>query len=274
MSLKSEDRPESASGTVADERWLRVFPPGDVMETHTFSDEHRAGLYQAIFNRRDVRGQFKPDPVAPEVLSRVLTAAHFAPSVGFMQPWNFIVISDAAIKRRVHDDFLVANAEAAERFDDDRAQSYRGFKLEGIMEAPVNICVTCDRDRAGPVVIGRTHIPVMDLYSSVCAVQNLWLAARAEGLGVGWVSILHTRVLREILGLPPRVAPVAYLCLGKVTDFKSEPELATAGWRPRLDLAELIHFDRWQGPAGHDDGTLLDQVRACQERAAAGGMLD
>lgn len=130
-------------------------------------------------------------------------------------------------------------------FPEEKRQRYQRFKLEGILESPLNLCVTCDRDRFGPVVIGRTANRVMDLFSSVCAVQNLWLAARAEGLGVGWVSIVHNRDLRGILGLPPRVVPVAYLCLGYVSHFPEKPELESAGWLPRLPLEDLVFCERW-----------------------------
>lgn len=211
-----------------------------------FPQPDRDALYRAIFSRRDVRGQFTPDPVPDEVLNRILLAAHHAPSVGFMQPWNFIVIRDPAVKARVHADFLQANEEAARLFEGERQALYNRLKLEGIREAPVNVCITCDRERSGPVVLGRTHMPAMDLYSCVCAVQNLWLAARAEGLGVGWVSILHEDTLREALGIPERIVPVAYLCLGHVTHFKETPELETAGWRRRLPLEDLVFHDRWE----------------------------
>ncbi len=234
-----------------------------VREETDFSEEQRAGLYHAIVNRRDVRGQFVADPVPDAVLARVLTAAHFAPSVGFMQPWSFLLISDPAVKARVHEDFTAANAEAAAMFEDDRQATYRRLKLEGIREAPLNLCVTCDRDRAGPVVLGRTHMPTMDLYSTVCAVQNLWLAARAEGLGVGWVSILHPDRLRDVLEIPERVVPVAYLCLGYVSHFNTKPDLETAGWRARLPLEDLLHFDRWggDGDGRAEAASLRDAVR-------------
>ncbi len=235
-----------------------------------FSEADRAGLYKAIFNRRDVRGQFLPDPVPEAVLARLLTAAHFAPSVGFMQPWSFVVVTDPAVKARVHGDFEAANEEAALRFEGARREAYRKLRLQGIREAPVNLCITCDRDRAGPVVLGRTHIPTMDLYSTVCAVQNLWLAARAEGLGVGWVSILHPRRLQDILGIPQRVVPVAYLCLGFVSHFLDRPELESAGWRTRLPLDQLIHFDGWGGDGGGAP-TLLDEVRQVMADMEGGG---
>ncbi len=150
---------------------------------HAFSDAERAAIYRTIFNRRDVRGQFLPDPVPDEVLARIMLAAHHAPSVGFMQPWNFLVVRSPEVKQRVHDAFAKAHAEAAMMFPEGKRDTYSKLKLEGIVESPINLCITCDRERTGPVVVGRTHIKTMDLYSSVCAVQNLWLAARAEGLG-------------------------------------------------------------------------------------------
>jgi 5,6-dimethylbenzimidazole synthase len=210
-----------------------------------FTGAERDALYKAIFSRRDVRGQFLPDPIPEEALRRILLAAHHAPSVGFMQPWNFLVITDPAVKARIHADFATANEEAASQFDGERRALYSRLKLEGIQEAPVNLLVTCDRERAGPVVLGRTHMPTMDLYSCVCAVQNLWLAARAEGLGVGWVSILHEAALKAILGVPDRIVPIAYLCVGRVSHFEATPELAIKGWRQRLDLDDLIFRDRW-----------------------------
>ena len=210
-----------------------------------FSEEERATVYKAIYSRRDVRGEFRPDPIPAEVLARILSAAHHAPSVGFMQPWDFLVVSDPEVKRRVKAGFEVAHGEAVEKFSGDRQEVYRRLKLEGITEAPIGICITCDRGRTGPVVIGRTANPEMDLYSSVCAVQNLWLAARAENLGVGWVSIIHHDALREALGIPPEIVPIAYLCLGYVSFFHEKPELETAGWLPRTDLQTLIHYDGW-----------------------------
>ncbi len=228
----------------------------------------RAGVYRAILTRRDTRGEFLPDPVPDEVLSRILTAAHHAPSVGFMQPWSFVVIRDPQTRRRVHDAFAAAHAEAALMFPEDKRDTYRRLKLEGIMEAPVNICVTCDRDRAGPVVIGRTHIPAMDLYSSVCAVQNLWLAARAEGLGIGWVSIFDNETVRKSLDIPDGIVPVAYLCVGRVRGYHPRPELESAGWRPRLPIGDLIHFDRWNGP--HREKPLLDRLAQDQEAVYRG----
>lgn len=224
-----------------------------------FSPAERDAVYKCIFNRRDVRGQFLSDPIPDETLARILRAAHHAPSVGFMQPWDFIVIRDAAVKQKVRDAFHVAHMEAAKMFDDDRQRTYRTLKLEGILEAPVGICITCDRSRSGPVVIGRTHQPEMDLYSAVCAVQNLWLAARAENVGVGWVSILQHDDLRDALGIPPSIQPIAYLCVGYVSYFFQKPELETAGWLPRAPLGNVLWFDRWHGRSGSEP--LLEHVQ-------------
>jgi 5,6-dimethylbenzimidazole synthase len=136
------------------------------------------------------------------------------------------------IKAEVKSAFGRANAEAAAMFPQELRSIYSAIKLEGIVEAPVNLCITCDRSRAGPVVVGRTHNHEMDLYSTVCAAQNLWLAARAEGIGVGWVSIYHEADIRTILNLPDHVVPVAYLCIGHVDELYEAPELEVKGsWR-------------------------------------------
>ena len=211
----------------------------------TISTSERDALYKVIYNRRDVRGQYLPDPVPDEVFRRVLDAAHHAPSVGFMQPWDFVVVRDFEVRKQIKDGFEQAHAEAAAMFEGERREQYRSFKLEGILEAPVGICVTCDRSRSGEVVIGRTANPEMDLYSSVCAVQNLWLAARAENLGVGWVSIIHHDHVRRVLGIPEHIVPVAWLCIGYVSFFHETPELEQAGWLPRLALDDLLHQEQW-----------------------------
>ena len=167
-----------------------------------------------------------------------------------MQPWNFVVIRSPEVRARVKSAFEAANARGTGHFDGDRGELYRSLKLEGIGDSALNLCVTCDRSRNGPTVLGRTSQPEMDLYSTVCAVQNLWLAARAEGIGVGWVSIIDPSDLREILGLPEPVVPVAYLCLGRVPSFPPTPELERLGWLDRADLRPLVFEDRWGRP--HD----------------------
>lgn len=217
----------------------------DFVAAGPFSPEDRAAVYRAIETRRDVRNEFLPDAIPPEVLHRLLLAAHHAPSVGFMQPWNFVVVRDPAQRARITEAFHRANAAAATMFEPETAARYRSLKLAGLAEAPVHLVVTCDRDRCGPVVVGRTHDPAMDLYSCVCAVQNLWLAARTEGIGVGWVSIFDKTDLRTILAIPERIEIVALLCLGRVDRLHSTPELEQRRWRARLSLDELVFEDGW-----------------------------
>lgn len=225
--------------------------------THQFNEQEQYGLYKSIFNRRDVRGQFLATEIPNDVLSRILYAAHHAPSVGFMQPWNFIVIQCPEVKTKIHQSFTLAHQEAQTMFEASKQEKYKNLKLEGIIESPINICITCDRNRTGKTVIGRTHMKEMDLYSSVCAVQNFWLAARAEGLGVGWVSILHHDTLKATLALPDSVVPIAYLCLGYVSHFQKKPELESANWLPRRPIDELVNFNGWGQEARNESEQAL-----------------
>ncbi|MDE3016522.1 MAG: 5,6-dimethylbenzimidazole synthase [Pseudomonadota bacterium] len=211
---------------------------------HAFSEAERSAVYRAIRERRDIR-RFRPGHIPDDIVLRLLRAAAHAPSVGYMQPWNFLVIRDMEVRRNIHQAFLAANEEAQTMFPPERRDTYAALKLEGILDSGLNLCITCDRSRFGPVVLGRTCQPDMDLYSTVCAVQNLWLAARAEGVGVGWVSILRLEDLQRILGLPENVVPIAYLCVGYTDVFAAEPELKTSGWLPEIPLAEMIFYDRW-----------------------------
>jgi 5,6-dimethylbenzimidazole synthase len=214
--------------------------------SNEFSDADRETLYRVIGSRRDVRA-FRRDPVPDDVLARILGAAHQAPSVGFMQPWNFIVIRDPATRARVKGVFLRENERAATNYAGERADLYRSLKLEGLEDAPINLCVTCDRTRGGPHVLGRNTIIDTDLYSTCCAVQNLWLAARAEGVGVGWVSILDNDALRAVLGIPAHVVPVAYLCVGYPREFFDTPELERRGWATRVPVEDVVYHERWEG---------------------------
>jgi 5,6-dimethylbenzimidazole synthase len=213
-----------------------------------FSDDERRALYRAIRERRDVRAQFLPDPIPPEVLARLLQAAHHAPSVGFMQPWDFIMIDSLEVKRAVKALFEQENSKAAQNYEGERALLYRRLKLEGIMESPMNLCITCHRSRGGPHVLGRNTMIETDLFSVCLAIQNFWLAARADGIGVGWVSIVDPQQLAVTLKLPADVYPVAYLCLGYVSEFLPHPELQIQGWRARLPLHELVHQNIWGQP--------------------------
>ncbi len=218
-----------------------------------FSPAERAALYRVIESRRDVRA-FRTDPIATETLARILGAAHHAPSVGLMQPWNFIVIRDAATKARVKTLFKVQNELAVANYAGARADLYRSLKLEGIEEAPINLCVTCDRTRSSPHVLGRNTVTDTDVYSTCCAIQNLWLAARVEGVGVGWVSILDYDDLRPIFGIPETVLPVAYLCVGYPRAFLGEPELQRRGWATQLPINQIIFEERWGNPPNEPTG--------------------
>jgi 5,6-dimethylbenzimidazole synthase len=230
---------------------------------NAFTEQEKQGLYRAIYERRDVRSQFLPDLIPPEVLARLLEAAHHAPSVGFMQPWDFLVIDSLGVRRRVLAIFERENERAARNYKGERGQTYRRLKLQGIVESPLNLCITCDRSRGGPNVLGRNTIMETDLFSTCLAVQNLWLAARAEGIGVGWVSIVDQHELAEVLELPKDVYPLAYLCLGYVSEFLDQPELQTRGWRNRLPLGELVHCNTWGGALELGDalGSLINLIK-------------
>jgi 5,6-dimethylbenzimidazole synthase len=225
---------------------------------HEFQPVQKRAVYDAIALRRDIRS-FKPDPIAPEVLARILRAAHQAGSVGFMQPWNFILVRNAEKRRAIWEHVNAERLAAATAFEGERRAKYLSFKLEGILDAPLNICVTCDPTRHGPEVLGRHTIRQTDVYSTCCAIQNLWLAARIEGIGVGWVSILRNEFMNETLGIPAHIIPVAYLCLGYPTSFATQPMLEKEGWLARLPLSQLVQEDSWGGALSPEFGRVLDQ---------------
>jgi 5,6-dimethylbenzimidazole synthase len=215
---------------------------------YSLSTQEKEGVYKAIFSRRDVRSHFLAGKDIPnDVLLRILNAAHHAPSVGFSQPWNFILIKDKAIRQKVKESFEKEFQKSILLLKDDksRQQKYTSLKLEGILESALNICVTYDPTRFGPFILGRTSMPETGTYSVCCAIQNLWLAARAEGIGVGWVSILSNEDLKKILLIPDHISPIAYLCVGYVTEFAHEPDLEKADWLHRLNLNDVIYYEKW-----------------------------
>ena len=214
-------------------------------ETAEFSDSERAAVYRVIRTRRDVRRGFLARPVPDELLQKLLAAAHSAPSVGLMQPSRFIVVRNPNVRRAVHDIFERANVQAAASYSGEQRDQYAGLKLEGILEAPLNLCIVCDPNSARGHKLGRHTMPETALYSTICAIQNLWLAARAEGIGVGWVSILDSDLLRAALNIPTHILPVAYLCVGYVDQFAEEPDLERFGWEKRVPLETLISYDRY-----------------------------
>lgn len=219
------------------------------MSNDLITEEERNAVYKTIYGRRDVRSFFLAEPIPSEILARILSAAHHAGSVGYMQPWNFIVVEDQTLRQKVKEAFEREKREASELFENGKRERYLSFKLEGILDAPVNLIITSDPMRFGPQVIGRHSMPETDVYSTCCAIQNLWLAARAENIGVGWVSILKREDLYILFKIPPHVTIVAYLCLGYVTHFPDRPDLERLGWGKRLSLEEFVYFDTWKGQA-------------------------
>lgn len=235
-------------------------------DSQSFSESEKNGLYRAIYERRDVRSEFTCEPVADKVLMKLLAAAHHAPSVGFMQPWSFIVVKNAETRRAVHEIFERTKFAAADVYAGEKREIYDNLKLAGIIDAPVNICVVCNPNETRGAGLGRQTMPETAVYSTVCAVQNLMLAARAENVGCGWVSIVDTDELRKILGIPAEIVIVAYLCLGYVSDFKSQPELEERGWEKRLPLAETVFFERF-GSKDVENSTFLEITAKEDEKA-------
>ena len=222
----------------------RPVEPGN----HTADREAECGLYQVIGRRRDVRREFTGAAVDQAALRRVLEAAHAAPSVGLTQPWDFIRIDSHGIR-----DAFWRHVQAERRafqgsLDPEAAARFEHIKVEGIREASLCLVVTYDHTRGAPQVLGRHAIADAGLYSVCLAIENLWLAATAEGWGVGWVSFYREPFLRWMLALPTEVRPVAWLCLGPVTELQPTPDLERAGWRSRGPLGEVLHVDRWGGP--------------------------
>jgi 5,6-dimethylbenzimidazole synthase len=208
-----------------------------------FDEIERRAVYRAIRERRDVRRGFLSEPLPDDLFDKLLGAAHDAPSVGLMQPWRFIVVRNIGVRETIHKIFLEANQQALAGYKGEQRETYAAMKLEGILEAPQNLCVICDTESNRGHGLGRRTMPETALYSAVCAVQNLWLAARAEGIGVGWVSILEPNLLRRALHIPKHITPVAYLCLGYVDTFAKEPDLERVGWERRTPLKNVLSLD-------------------------------
>jgi 5,6-dimethylbenzimidazole synthase len=204
-------------------------------------------LYEIIHRRRDVRGEFTGEPVPDATLDRILTAAHAAPSVGLSQPWDFVVVRDRALREAFHEHVRGERDVYAATLDSEAAARFARIKIDGVLESTLSIVVTYDPQRGGPAVLGRHAIADAGLYSVCLAIQNLWLAATAERLGVGWVSFYREDFLRGLLGIPAGVRPVAWLCLGTVTRLQEVPDLERHGWRSRRPLHLVRHDDRWGG---------------------------
>jgi nicotinate-nucleotide--dimethylbenzimidazole phosphoribosyltransferase len=209
----------------------------------------REALHLVIQKRRDIRLFRAGLPIPDEVLRRILDAAHHAPSVGYSQPWDFIVVRDLDRRARIRENFLSCRAAEAARYPSPRREQYLAYRLEGILDSSLNLCVTVDLRPTDEQTLGTIAQPESLRWSACCAVQNLWLAARAEGVGVGWVSIVEPSVLRKELCLPPGIEPVAYLCVGYPVEFRDRPMLEESGWRGRRALDDVIHQETFPAPA-------------------------
>lgn len=229
-----------------------------------YADAEREAVLRVMRERRDIRKGFRRDPIPHEVLLRVLEAAHTAPSVGHSQPWDFVVIKSAETRRTMHELAERQREAYAKSLPKGRAKQFKEIKIEAILDTPVNIVVTADPTRGGRHTLGRHTQPQMAPYSSALAVENLWLAARAEGLGVGWVSFFDEREMVRELGLPEHLEVVAYLCIGYVDEFPDEPELAQAGWSQRRPLAWVVHEETYGRRAlpGEEPHDLLSETVA------------
>ena len=205
------------------------------------------GFYDVIHRRRDVRAEFSGEPVDEDVLRRVLDAAHCAPSVGLSQPWDFILVSDENVRRAFWAHVQGERSEFAASLEGERAERFAGIKIDGILEASLSVVVTYDPARGAPGVLGRHAIADAGLYSVCLAIENMWLACTAEGWGMGWVSFYRETFLRELLGIPDGIRPVAWLCVGPVGTLQDAPDLERAGWRSRLPLEAALHLDHWDG---------------------------
>lgn len=275
--MQQPSRPKSGARehAQANTKGQSVWPPEAAPETHlrdgaALPPADRAAVYQTIFTRRDVRGEFLPDALPDALVARILSAGHRAPSVGLSQPWDFMLVRDRAKRAEIAAIFAKANAEAAQIFAREGRGQYRNLKLEGLLSAPLNICVTVDPTRNHRTVLGATHMPDMQVFSAVCAIQNMWLAARAEGVGMGWVSILEEDAVKKVLSIPPQVRVVGYLTLGYVHGFFKKAELEARGWKSRDPLKAHVFDESWANPADRLE-ELLDREDALADRTARGG---
>jgi len=233
-----------------------------------FPADARSAFYEIVGARRDVR-RFRPDPIPDDVLERVLGAAHEAPSVGHSQPWRFIVVRDSDIRTKAARLADTERIRQAEQMAPDSARRLLDLQLEGIREAPLGVVVCCDRRTPAAGVLGRATFADADMWSCATAIQNLWLAARAEGLGLGWVTLFQPADLASLIGLPDGVETLGWLCLGWPDERPPAPGLARAGWSRKLPLDQVISDDRWPAasapPASHLRAPTQDQVVAAHD---------
>lgn len=256
--------PDGSAQVAAEERQAAPgYPPAE-----------RDVVHRVLAERRDVRRGFLDRPIADDVLTRVLEAAHRAPSVGLSQPWDFVLVRDIATRRKVHDLATAQRDAFAASLPADRRSAFDGLKIEAILDTPLNIAVTCDPGRGGRHVLGRHADPRTTWFSAAIAIQNLWLAARAEGLGVGWVSFFEPGEVGAVLDLPAHVELVGYLCVGHVEEFAAAPELVRSGWAARRPLSWAVHHEGWgqRGlPGEQPSSVIVDDAAAAVGAVRAGG---
>lgn len=212
------------------------------MTQHKYNDSDRNAVYRVIEERRDMR-HFLPDPVSPSLLSRILHAAHNAPSVGYMQPWRFIRITDSDIRRHIHAQVEAERIQTAKALNE-REDEFMRLKVEGILDCGEVLVVSLMPDREQHI-FGRRTMPEMDVASTACAIQNMWLAARAEGLGMGWVSLFAPEQLAQLLNMPDDSSPIAILCIGHVKEFYPKPMLTIENWAKKAQLNDHIYDNSW-----------------------------
>ncbi|MFB4164093.1 5,6-dimethylbenzimidazole synthase [Alteribacillus sp. JSM 102045] len=209
------------------------------------NEKEKQTVYKTILNRRDVRS-FLPKPVPSDAIDRILEAAHHAPSVGFMQPWNFILVSSYEVKERLAWAAEKERKALAIHYEGEKETKFLRLKVEGLKEAPLTICVTCDPTKGGAHVLGRNSIPETDMLSTACAIQNMWLASFAEGLALGWVSFYKKEDIRNILKIPPHIEPVALLSIGYTDKYPEKPILESVNWEKRQSLKDRISHNEWK----------------------------
>jgi 5,6-dimethylbenzimidazole synthase len=202
-------------------------------------------VYEAIRKRRDVRSWFSNKQIDNITLGRILKAGNYAPSVGLSQPWNYILIKDIATRKKIKALVEEKRKDFYNSLSDEKKIKFRNIKIEGILESDLNIAVTCDVSRKGPDILGRATIPEMSEYSVVLSIENMWLAARSEGIGMGWISFIDPNIVKKILNIPENIKLVGYFAIGYLTEEHDIPELEERGWEKRLDVSNFVYTDKW-----------------------------
>lgn len=234
---------------------------------YEFQSWEKSAIDKVIRERRDIRS-FRSETIQESLIWKILQAGHFAPSVGYSQPWNFLIIQDKEKHREVYEHFVLENQKASHLFPESKGETYRSLKLQGLLDAPVHLVVTCDSYKNGQHVLGRTSVKEVDEYSVCLAIQNIWLTARAEGIGLGWMSIYDPNVLPKILGMPDDIKIIAYLCLGEPVWFPEIPMLETSGWKKREDLADLVFWENWNQTKKKDQPNPHHLTQDMQEQSS------